>query len=270
MIDSHVHVVSADEEAYPRASDSPAGAHAAAAIGAEEMLEIVDDAGIDQVVLVQSFAAYAFDNRYVLDMASSYPDRFVAVCGIDPKASDVEGVAEGLVRAGACGLRVLAFTEDFEAECLRPLMQVAADSGVAVCLLAVPRILEGLGDVLRDYPDVPLVLDHCGLKGLDAGAEDLGAPEFFGLAQFEAVYPKLSTRVFAHATGPVERIVDVLVDRFGASRLMWGSDFPASPVESYGAAVREARELIARLDAAGLEEILNGTANRVFRLGSAN
>lgn len=270
MIDSHVHIVSADEVAYPRAMDSPAGAHAAAAIGAEEMLEIVDGAGIDQVVLVQSFAAYAFDNRYVLDMASLYPDRFVAVCGIDPKAADVEGVAEGLVRAGARGLRILAFAEDFEADLLRPLLQVAADSRVALCLLAVPRILEGLGGVLRDHPDVPLVLDHCGLKGLDAGAADFGVPELFGLAQFEAVYPKLSTRVFDHASGSVERVVEVLVDRFGASRLMWGSDFPASPVESYAMAVRKARDATARLDAASREEILNGTANRVFRLGSAD
>jgi L-fuconolactonase len=270
LIDTHVHIVSPDEVVYPRAPAAPAGGHATAANSAEEMLASAPGVGIDRVVLVQSFAAYAFDNRYVLDMAKLYPDRFVAVCGIDPIAAHAESVAKELIRAGARGLRVLAFAEDFEADCLRPLMKVASDAGVAICLLAVPRILGSLGAVLRDHRNVPLVLDHCGLKGLNGGAEDLAAPELMELVEFEAVYPKISTRVFAHASGGVGRVVEVLVDRFGARRLMWGSDFPASPVESYAAAVSAARDALAGVDAAGREEIMNGTARRVWRLGSAD
>ena len=268
MIDSHVHVVSADETAYPRQTTAEtASLHGAPTVTAEELLALARRKDLERIVLVQSFAAYAFDNRYSADAARQYPDRFAFVCGVDPGAPDVVEAARHWVGEGACGLRVLAFAPDFEADRLQPIFEVASSSGVALCLLTTTPILEELPGISRAHPHVPLVLDHCGLQSLDSGKDDLGAPALLALSEVENAVVKISTRVFDQVVGSPRDVVERLVERFGPERVMWGSDFPASPVASYAAALDRAEEMTAGLRASEREWVLHGTAERVWRLG---
>jgi len=267
VIDSHVHVVSTDEVSYPRkATPETASQHSTATVTAEELLALASKEDLDKIVLVQSFAAYAFDNRYSADVARQFPDRFAFVCGVDPGAPDAAEASRHWVEEGACGLRVLAFAPDFDANVLRPTFEVASSSGVAVCLLATPHVLGQLDRVLADYPRLTLVLDHCGLQSLDSEQDDLGAPALVALATSANAALKISTRVFDHVVGSPRVVVEKLVDRFGAERIMWGSDFPASPVPSYAAALERAREMTSGLPASAREQILHGTSERVWRL----
>jgi predicted TIM-barrel fold metal-dependent hydrolase len=73
--------------AYPRdLGPNPAGW--VRDLPAEEFLNLMSGAGVDRAVLVQAFGAYRYDNRYVAKSAARYPDRFVAVCIIDPMQPD--------------------------------------------------------------------------------------------------------------------------------------------------------------------------------------
>ena len=70
IIDTHVHVIAADQTRYPLAplagftggpgapwyTDTP--------VSAEEMIATNARAGVDRAILVQPFGAYAFDNAY--------------------------------------------------------------------------------------------------------------------------------------------------------------------------------------------------------------
>jgi L-fuconolactonase len=268
MIDSHVHIVAPDTAAYPRqAASGTAARHASNTVSAAEMLDLMTAGGLDRVVLVQSFAAYAFDNRYIVDEAKRHPDHFSLVCGVDPTAADAREQAQHWVASGARGLRVLAFAPDFDVACLRSLFGVAQRSEIALCLLATPQILGSLAALLDEFPDVPLVVDHCALLPLDAARVDLGAESLCKLAAWPNVQLKISTRVFAHVVGEPRLAVERMVERFGAGRMMWGSDFPASPAPSYPEMLEMAKQVTSGLGAVEREQILHGTSERIWQLG---
>ena len=276
MIDAHVHVVSPDSSRYPHASEDTAGSHyATAAVSADALLEIIDAESVRRVVLVQAFAAYGFDNRYVADVARAHPERFAFISGVDPFAKDAPAAARHWVDLGSRGLRVIAMSADFDPSCLGPLFGVAGDRGACMCLLAAPVVLGRLTGVLSAFPSVPLVLDHCGLQALSSDRDDLGAPDLVDLARFDNVYLKVSTRVFNQAEGEAPVVIEKLVSRFGSERMLWGSDFPASvgpssgssAATAYASTLRIAQEMTSCLNETDRDQILRLTAERLWPVG---
>ena len=89
IIDTHVHVVAEDREAYPL---NPAGLPGAwyleAPYSVEAFTDCMDAAGVAKAILVQPVGAYSFDNRYTADAAASYPQRFASACCIDVNGAD--------------------------------------------------------------------------------------------------------------------------------------------------------------------------------------
>ena len=59
----------------------------------EQVLALMDEAGVDRALLVQPLTAYGYDNRYTALSARRYPDRFVSVPIVDMEA---DGAAETL------------------------------------------------------------------------------------------------------------------------------------------------------------------------------
>ena len=94
LIDTHVHVVSDDEERYPlqpfgsgEAADflqPGAGWHREARLTTPALLAAMDTAGVDRALLVQALSAYGDDN-YAADSAAVHPERFasVGIVGVD-------------------------------------------------------------------------------------------------------------------------------------------------------------------------------------------
>src|SRR5262249_17777042 len=93
IVDSHVHVISPDEERYPLcpagiaqgtgAERRPAAWYREVPVSAERFLELMAASGVERAVLVQAMGAYSYDNRYAVDSAARYPDRFSSVCSVD-------------------------------------------------------------------------------------------------------------------------------------------------------------------------------------------
>ena len=269
MIDSHVHVVSGDQARYPRRTTSalPSG-QASREIEAEALLALADQEGVEKLVLVQSFAAYAYDNQYIMDVAKHHSDRVAFVCGIDSEHPDAQEQSKNCLALGASGLRALAFAESFNVESLRALLEPAAEINSAICLLATPQILGQLIPILSEYPTVPFVLDHGGLQSLDVSRPCLGAPALFELSSVESVVLKVSSRVFSSCVGDEREILRSLVSAFGSDRVMWGSDFPASPDDSYAVAVERATRATSELTSDDRDQLLRLTSERVWQLAT--
>ena len=102
IVDSHLHVWSADLERYPVAE----GREPREAAPVELLNENMAAAGVDQAVIVQAIG-YMHDNRYVADCLRRFPGRFAGTALIDQKAPDAPDVLEKLVREdGIIGLRI--------------------------------------------------------------------------------------------------------------------------------------------------------------------
>src|SRR5436305_15203719 len=103
IVDTHVHVVSNDQDMYPRdVLIQPDAGNAAIGQGlttgspgewvqdmtGEMLLSLNRQAGIDRTILVQAYSAYKYDNSYTADCAAKYPQHFTSVCILDPCESD--------------------------------------------------------------------------------------------------------------------------------------------------------------------------------------
>ena len=84
--------MSADHDTYPLDPPGPAldvmGTAKsrwfdAPALAVEDLLQRMDDTGIDRAVLVQAFSSYQYDNNYTADAAAAHPDRLVSSCIIE-------------------------------------------------------------------------------------------------------------------------------------------------------------------------------------------
>src|SRR5436189_5959432 len=89
-IDIHPHVISRDEQRYPRA---PLGGRQSdwsreRPVSAEQMLAAMDEAGIEKSVLVQASTCYGHDNSYVADAVAAHPKRFAGVISVDLLTAD--------------------------------------------------------------------------------------------------------------------------------------------------------------------------------------
>jgi predicted TIM-barrel fold metal-dependent hydrolase len=268
VIDAHTHVVSNDAQRYPMKSAFGDGATQPHVVPfpSEELLSAQQACGVEGAILVQSFAAYGYDNSYAADVADAHPDRFVFVAGIDPMAPELlEHARHWIEDRGARGLRMLAFGPDFDPESMRPLWRLANDLHSSLCVLAPMMNFVRLAPLMRDFPELPIVLDHCGLEALDGTRADLGSPELCALSELSCLHMKISSRVFDAVQGSVQQAIVGLAERFGSDRLLWGSDFPASPEPSYARAIERATEVMAVFGPLEREQILAGTTRRLFR-----
>jgi predicted TIM-barrel fold metal-dependent hydrolase len=242
IVDTHVHVVSDDRKRYPQITDTDLASSAPTvadigqpewpALTVESLLATMDECRIDRALLVQTYFTYHFDNSYMIDCALRHPDRFLSVCVIDqlaPGAPDLltelvekRGV-RGLRMMGARGPGALADPRSF------PLWERAQSLGIPICLGAKIDELPDAVAALERFSKVPVALEHVwGLK--------LGEPPYdnlktlFDMARFPNVYLKTAPNN-SHAAregkaGP-RRFFETLVERFGAKRIMWGSNYPA-------------------------------------------
>ena len=111
MIESHCHIMSEDQHAYPRVL-GPNPAAWVRDLPVEEFLKLMDGAGVERAILVQAFGAYRFDNSYVADAAAHHPNRCVAVCIVDATAPDAaDKLSYWVNERGVKGLRVVTWTE---------------------------------------------------------------------------------------------------------------------------------------------------------------
>ena len=234
IVDTHVHVVSDDQQRYPRdvtvigtnwVEEMP--------VDTESLLQFMDEAGIDRTVLVQALGAYKYDNNYSGDSAMRYPERFVGVCIVDPEQDDAAvRLAYWVQERGFKGVRL--FTQEatwLDDPKTYPVWEKAEELGIPVCVITPFSQLPRLRRVLERFPNVRLALDHMSRPRLEEGPPYKQAGPLFDLAEYPNMHLKFSSiNMYDSSKGKStpEEFFGRLVERFGARRLMWGSNFPAT------------------------------------------
>jgi L-fuconolactonase len=147
-------------------------------------------------------------------------------------------------------------------------------AGLAYDLLVRPHQLPAALAVTGELADVTFVLDHGAKPPIASGALEPWATQIGELA----ARPNVSCKVSGLVTeaGPdwrpaeVMPYLDHLVDRFGPTRLMFGSDWPVCTLAaSYAEVAALARDALAgRLGPAELDAVFRANAISVYRLGS--
>jgi predicted TIM-barrel fold metal-dependent hydrolase len=241
VVDIHPHVIARDTRRYPLA---PLGGKQSdwsreRPVDAAKMLAAMDEAGIEKSVLVQASTCYGHDNSYVADAVAAHPDRLAGVFSVDMLAADAPQRIRHWLGRGLRGLRVFiaghTTSHDARLDDPRsfPAWRCAVDAGIPVCVQLRAPGLPQLETLLSEFRDARVVLDHMARPVPD----DAGT--LLSLARHPNLFLKFTThnvRDAAKAQTTPEAFMRRVVDAFGARRIAWGSNYPASEGSLRGAA----------------------------------
>ncbi|MBN9315663.1 MAG: amidohydrolase [Devosia sp.] len=270
IVDSHAHVWINDPE-FPWSPDAAATPTYDATPAS--LLEDMSVEAIAATVLVQ-YIGYRWHNEYVARAVAAAPAKFAGVCRVNPEdPAAPEHLNYWTKERGLHGVRISPEPgprgDWFRRPLMDPFFGRAAELGVPVVLLAKAERLPELVDILSRHPDVDVVIDHfadCDLRNAEH-RHSLAA-----LADNPRVFLKTG-HMWANSTEPypwrdqIEVLREVLV-LFGASRIMWGSDWPLCREHTtYGRALAFLRHEATQLSRDDLGWILGGTAKRLWQFG---
>jgi predicted TIM-barrel fold metal-dependent hydrolase len=255
IIDTHVHVVSDDAARYPRQINASATHRwwAGVACDTAALLRTMDAHGVAAALAVQAVGVYGYDNTYLLDEVASGSRPVAAVAAVDV---DAGGAAEEITRlsavAGVVGVRLFAVSPGsswVHTGKADAAFDAATRSGLPVVLTVFEQQLPPLAPSIARYPTLPIALDHCAFPTLDGARIHRGSP-LLELAAAPNVTVKVSSHVLLQVTPPAapSALIDDLLSGFGPDRVMWGSDWPQTPLPDYGAHVQLARRATAHLE----------------------
>lgn len=275
IIDIHPHVISPDEQRYPRdplggvlsdwARDRP--------VTPDQMVRAMDEAGVAKSALVQASTCYGYDNSLVADALKAHPDRFAGVFSVDVLKDDAPQQIRKWVDQGLTCLRLFTTgsTMPNQAGWLDdprtfPAWAAAQEIGIPVCVQMKLSAVNQLRVLLERFPKTTVILDHLASADASDGAPFAKAGPLFDLAAFPNVYLKATirnVRMIAEGGGPFEPWFRKVVDVFGANRIAWGSNFPTSD-NSLSKIVDESKAAMAFLTTDEQDWIFRRTALKLY------
>ena len=275
VVDLHSHVIADDARRYPL---DPMGGKQSdwsreRPVDGEGMIEAMAQAGVAQSVLVQASTCYGHDNRYVQDSVQAHPRVFAGVFSVDMQADDAIAQIEQWRQAGLSGARVF-IAGHTAADRTQRLDDPRAFSAwgyiekhrIPLCVQLRADGLPQLEAMLRRFPSAVVLLDHFARPELGEGPPYERLTGLLGLARFEHLNFKYTTHnVRESKAGRATQagFIRAMVDAFGARRIGWGSNFPASS-GSLTALLGEAMEATASLSTVEREWIFSRTARSLY------
>jgi L-fuconolactonase len=276
-VDAHHHLWNLDQVAYPWLD--PMFGPICRTFEADELEPLLRSAGIDRTVLVQSMNSYE-DTEYMLQAAEEKP-WIGAVVGWVPL--NLPEVADRKLQHYTKnpvfkGVRHLIHEErdpdwiirDSVIEGLKRL----ASYGLALDVVAVfPHHLGHIPYLAERVPGLRMVIDH--LAKPPAPGHELHkewSKQLAAAAQYPQVYAKISglnTATGKHdwCADDLAPWIDEAMARFGADRLMFGSDWPvANLAGDYHRVWTETNKAIAAYSLAEQAQLLGGTAIRFYQM----
>jgi len=265
LIDSHVHVFERNP-VFPYA----AGSHPPAQDAPVEMLlDLMRANDVSHTVLIQVIH-YRWDNSYVASVLKRYPGKFQAVCRVDPEDPAAPDHLSDLTREGFRGVR-LSPSEKADGDWISgplmpPLWRRCAALKVPMTLLIPVSRIPDVIPLIEANPGLTVVIDH--MAGCPVDRPDQ-LKMLLDLARYPRVFIKISglwavsKQSFPYPDAM--ELVKRLHQAFGASRLMWATNWPVSLEQiAYANAVRLYRDHLGFLTPSEREDLLSRTANRIW------
>lgn len=275
ILDIHPHIIHPDTRRYPQ---QPLGGTQSTwsrdrPTTYEQLIAAMDDAGVARAAIVQSSTCYGFDNTYVADAVAAHPERFTGVFSVDVLAPDAPQKIRHWVDRGLTGLRLFTTgsTMPNQATWLDdpktfPAWEACRSLGIPVCLQAQQSAIPQIRVLIQRFPQVTMILDHLMRAPLEEGPPYAAAEPMLSLAQYPNVHLKLtiiSVRDAKKGKSRPETFFRRVVKAYGAARIAWGSNFPASD-GSLKAIAEESREALSFLSAEEQDWIFWGTAQKLY------
>lgn len=237
----------------------------------------LDAAGIGRTILVQAAPSEA-ETRWLLEIAARTPFVAGVVGWVDFDSPDVAARVETAARAERLvGLRPMIQDLPEDAWMLGTQASAAARAMTAANLrfdaLVKPRHLPHLRRFLDRHPDLPVVIDHGAKPDIASGSLRDWAAQVRAIASESNASCKLSGLVTeagaACEAADVAPYVEVLLEAFGARRLMWGSDWPVLNLRGdYAGWAAMCERATSHLDATEKAAIWGGTAARFYGIAT--
>lgn len=270
-VDSHHHVWDLSVRDQPWVADKPLLRRSFAFA---ELAPLLDAHDIDATVVVQTVVEAA-ETPELLALAAREP-RVAGVVGwVDLAAPDCAERIAGL-RAAPGGDRLVGARHTVVQEAdprwlcrpdVRRGLGALGAAGLAYDLIVRGDQLPGAIETVGALPEVLFVLDHAG--GPDVGGDAFGAwrEAMRALGALPNVAVKLSGVLGERDVDRLRPYADVLFDAFGASRIMYGSDWPVCLLDAgYDRVIGAAERLCASLSPDERELVFGGTAVAWYRL----
>lgn len=279
--DTHTHAISADSKAFP---PSPLGGTRSEwsqtrPVDVDGLLRSLDDAGVEQAVLVHASTVYGFDNRYAAAALDAHRDRLVGVGSVDFLApTAIDDLHKLIEEYGFSGVRIRVSDGTTKVptpgsgitdERMSRVWEYVAQQGVPVCIQMHSKDAPKLVEVLTQHPTMTVLLDHLGRPNASGGAPYDKLAELGQLARFSGVHLKITPpslkRLGDEPSAEIDAVLGRLIDDFGARKLMWGSNYPASDGTLASLLELIQSQLPQNLAPEALEAIMGGNARRIYR-----
>jgi predicted TIM-barrel fold metal-dependent hydrolase len=240
IVDSQVHLWLPQAPDRPWPADGPARAHLPNGFTYDVLLPMMDEAGVDRVVIVPP-SWEGERNDYAIEAATKFPNRFAFMGRIQLNSPQAPALMpKFLWQTGILGIRLTfngaqsSWLTDGTADWFWP---EAAKYRIPVMTPTSGRAPEFLRIVERS-PDLIFIIDHMGISEEIAKAGKLAeaVEQTVAFAKHRNVSVKLSSvptksaepYPFGDMTPHLRRVFDA----FGPQRCYWGTDFTAAPNKS--------------------------------------
>jgi predicted TIM-barrel fold metal-dependent hydrolase len=275
IVDIHPHVISPHTQRFPLA---PLGGTQSTwsrerPTPYEALVAAMDQAGVDKAAIVQASTAYGHDNSYVAEAIAACPKRFTGVFSVDVLAPDAVEKMQLWLGKGFSGMRLFTTGSTMPGQATWfddprsfPAWEHAAKTGVPVCMQMTPQGFPQLRGLLDRFPKVRVILDHLARPKLVDGPPYAGDRELLDLANYPNVFLKLTPLNVSPADwgkATPETFFRTLIDRYGADRIAWGSNFPATN-DSLAGILSKAQAALARASSEERDWIFGRTAQRLY------
>lgn len=275
VIDVHPHIISSDLARYPR---EPLGGSQSdwsreRPVSAEQMIAAMDEAGVSRSVVVQAATCYGYDNSYLADAVARFPARFAGVFSVDVFRPDASERIAYWMKKGLAGLRVFIAGHTMASKDARlddprsfPAWDLASELGITVSVQLRAAGIPQLEAVIERFPRVRILLDHMARPAIEDGPPYAQAQSLFALARHPNLFLKLTTHNLREARkgkATPESFFSRVVAEFGAPRIAWGSNYPASEGTLAGL-LADARAALATLSEPDREWIFSRTAQSLY------
>ncbi|HEU5323358.1 MAG TPA: amidohydrolase family protein [Methylomirabilota bacterium] len=268
IVDAQIHIWSADTPARPWPAGRAGHAHGPS-LGADEVLRVMDGAGVARAVLVPP-SWIGDDNSDSLAAARAHPDRFAVMGRFDPRAPDASArLARWREEPGMRGIRLtfhLPYWRAWLSDGSLDWFWAAAEEAGLPLMIFVPGQAGAVGPIAARHPRLKLILDHLARRGdLKDAAAFADLDEVLALAKYDNVAAKVSAMPcystesypYRGLHGPLRRVYDA----FGPRRMLWGTDYSRLP-GPYADAVRLFTEALDFLSPTDREWIMGGATAR--------
>lgn len=246
--------------------------------GPHDLKPLLDQAQIDGCIAVQAQQTLA-ETNWLLSLSQAHPWIRGVVGWIDLQCEDIAPQLQQFQhRQRLVGVRHVVQDEPDDRFLLRPAflqgIEQLASHNLTYDILIYPKQLPAAIELVRQFPHQPFVLDHLAKPFIKKGELETWRTQIQALA----AYPNLCCKVSGMVTEAdwtnwkakdFQPFLQVVLEAFGADRLLYGSDWPVALLAaSYPQVYQLIEDFVHPLSETERASILGDNAVRFYGLRS--